>query len=56
LGGDTEAEILSRLMDALEHAHARGQTKLVGYLEAVVEEVGGNYDARKTLEAFSVQL
>ena len=40
----------------MEHAHARGQTKLVGYLEAVVEEVGGNYDARKTLEAFSVQL
>jgi hypothetical protein len=56
LGGDTEAEILSWLMDALEHAHARGQTKLVGFLEAVVEEVVGNYDARKTLEAFSVPL
>jgi hypothetical protein len=56
LGGDTEAEILSWLDGALEHAHARGQTKLVGYLEAVVEEVGGNYDARKTLVAFSTQL
>ena len=55
LGGDTEAETLRWLMGALEHAHARGQTKLVGYLEAVVEEVGGNYDARK-MEAFSLPL
>jgi hypothetical protein len=43
-------------MGALEHADARGQTKLVGFLEAVVEDVGGNYDARKPLEAFSAQL
>ena len=27
------------LVGALEHAQARGQTKLVGYLEAVVDEV-----------------
>jgi uncharacterized protein YigA (DUF484 family) len=56
LGGDTEAETLIWLMGALEHAHARGQTKLVGYLEAVVEDAGGNYDARKTLEAFSAKI
>ncbi len=56
LGGDTEAETLIWLMGALEHADARGQTKLVGYLEAVVEDVGGDYDARKTLEAFSALL
>jgi hypothetical protein len=56
LGGDTEAETLVWLMGELEHADARGQTKLVGYLEAVVEDVGGNYDARKRLEAFSAQL
>jgi hypothetical protein len=51
-----EAETLAWLVGALEHAHARGQTKLVGYLEAVVEEVGGNYDASKTLEAFSAHM
>ena len=56
LGGDTEAETLIWLMGALEHADARGQTKLEGYLEAVVEDVGGNYDARKSLEAFAAQL
>ena len=55
-GGDTEAETLCWLVGALEHAHVRGQTKLVGYLEVVVEDVGGNYDARKTLEAFSATL
>jgi hypothetical protein len=56
LGGDTEAETLIWLISALEHAHARGQTKLVGYLEAVIEDVGGDYDARKTLKAFSATL
>jgi len=40
----------------LEHAHARGQRKLVGYFEAVVEDVGEKYDARKTLERFSATL
>ena len=40
----------------MEHAHAKGQTNLVGYFEAVVEDVGGNYDARKILEAFSEAL
>jgi hypothetical protein len=56
LGGDTEAETLRWLMGALEHAHARGQTKLVGYFEDVVEDVGGKYDAMKTLESFSATL
>jgi hypothetical protein len=41
---------------ALEHIHDRGQTKLVGYFEAVVEDVGGKYNARKTLERFSATL
>jgi hypothetical protein len=56
LGGDTEAETLIWLMGALEHADARGQTKLVGFLAAVVEDVGRNYEARKTLERFSATL
>ena len=40
----------------MEHAHARSRTKLVGYFEAVVGDVGGNYDARKSLKRFSVPL
>ena len=44
------------MVGALEHAHARGQRKLVGYFEAVVEDVGEKYDARKTLERFSATL
>jgi hypothetical protein len=36
---DTETAILAWLVGALENARARGQTKLVGYLEAVVDEV-----------------
>jgi hypothetical protein len=54
LGGNTEAETLIWLVGALEHA--RGQTKLVGYLEAVVEDVGWKYDARNTLERSSATL
>jgi hypothetical protein len=56
LGEDAEAETLTWLVGALEHAHARGQTKLVGYLEAVVEDVEGDYDAAKTLAACSAKL
>jgi hypothetical protein len=52
----TEAETLAWLVRALEHAHARGQAKLVGYLEAVVEDVEGDYDAAKTLAACSAKL
>jgi hypothetical protein len=52
---DTEAETLAWLVGALEHAHARGQSKLVGYV-ATVEDVEGKYDARKTLERFSATL
>jgi len=36
---DTETATLVWLVSALEHAHTRGQTKIVGYLETVVEEV-----------------
>jgi hypothetical protein len=36
---DTETATLAWLMNALEHARAGGQTKLVVYLEAVVEDV-----------------
>ncbi len=39
LGGDTEAETLTWLVRALEHARARGQAKVVSYLELVVEDV-----------------
>lgn len=36
---DINAATLAWLVGALGHALARGQTKLVGYLEAVVEDV-----------------
>ena len=36
---DTETATLAWLVNALEHARARGQTKLVGYLEAVVDDL-----------------
>ena len=36
---DTNAATLSWLAGALEHTQARGLTKLVGYLEAVLDEV-----------------
>ena len=36
---DTETATLTWLVSALEHARTRGQMKLLGYLEAVVEEV-----------------
>jgi hypothetical protein len=39
LGEDTETATLAWLESALEHTRIRGQTKLVGYLEAVVEDV-----------------
>ena len=45
----TETETLGWLVRALERAYARGQTKLVGYFEAVV---GGKYDSKKSLERF----
>ena len=37
--GETDAATLAWLVGALEHARARGQTRLVGYLEAVADEV-----------------
>ena len=37
--GATEAAILAWLVGALEHARSRGQTKVVGYLEEVADEV-----------------
>jgi hypothetical protein len=47
---DTETATLAWLMNALEHARARGQTKLVGSLEAVVDDVVFEMEAaaRKT--------
>jgi hypothetical protein len=39
LGEDTETAILAWLVGALEHTRARGQTTLVGYLEAVADDV-----------------
>jgi hypothetical protein len=38
---------------ALEHAHARSQTKIVGYFKAVAEDVGWKYVVRENLERFS---
>jgi hypothetical protein len=39
LGGDTNTATLEWLVSALEHARARGQTTLVGYLEEVADDV-----------------
>jgi hypothetical protein len=39
VGGETEKATLEWLVEALEHAHAEGHTKLVGYLEEVTDEV-----------------
>jgi hypothetical protein len=39
LDGDTETATLEWLVSALDHARSRGQTKLVGYLEEVADEV-----------------
>ncbi len=36
---DTDTATLAWLVSALEQARARGEMKLVGYLEAVVEDV-----------------
>ena len=36
---DSETATLAWLVGALEHARSRGQTKVVGYLEEVAEDV-----------------
>jgi len=36
---DSETATLTWLVGALEHARSRGQTKIVGYLEEVAEDV-----------------
>jgi hypothetical protein len=36
---DTEQATLAWLVEALEYVHSRGQTKLVGYLEEVADDV-----------------
>jgi len=38
-GMNTDTVALAWLVSALEHARTRGQTKLVDYLEAVVEDI-----------------
>ena len=39
LVGETDAATLAWLVGALKHARTRGQSKLVGYLEEVADEV-----------------
>ena len=39
LGVDNETAALAWLIGALEQARARSQTKLVGYLEVILEDV-----------------
>ena len=36
---DSETATLAWLVDALEHVRSRGQTKVVGYLEEVADDV-----------------
>jgi hypothetical protein len=37
-GADTEPATLGWLVEALEYARSNGQTKVVGYLEAVLDD------------------
>lgn len=55
---NTEADTLAWLVGALGHALARGQMKLVGYLEAVVEDVAFEVEAaaRRRSYAYSRQM
>src|SRR5215203_3401082 len=39
LGKETETATLEWLVQALEHARSQGQTKVVGYLEEVADDV-----------------
>jgi hypothetical protein len=39
IGADTETAILGWLAESLEYARSNGQTKVVGYLEAVLDDV-----------------
>ena len=39
LGGETEKAAVKWLVEALEQTSSKGQTKLVGYLEEVADEV-----------------
>jgi hypothetical protein len=39
IGADTEPAILGWLAESLENARSNGQTKVVGYLEAVLDDV-----------------
>jgi hypothetical protein len=38
-GADSETETLAWLVEALERARSRGQTKVVAYLEEVADEI-----------------
>lgn len=51
-GTDTETAILAWLAEALEHAHARGQTKLAGYLQEVADEVVFEVEAATLRRSF----
>ena len=50
--GATETATLAWLVRALEHVRTRGQTKLVGYLEAVVEDVVFEVEAAARRRAY----
>ena len=39
MGVDTETATLSWMVDALEHARSHGQSKTLGYLEEIAEDM-----------------
>ena len=51
-GPDTKTAILAWLAEALEYAHARGQTKLVAYLQEVADEVVFEVEAATLRRSF----
>ncbi len=46
-GGEIEKATLEWLVEALEHARAKGQTKLAAYLEEVADDVAFKVEAAR---------
>ena len=46
-GGEIEKATLEWLVEALEHARAKGQTKLAAYLEEVADDVAFELEAAR---------
>lgn len=52
VGADSKTAALAWLVSALEYARSQGQTTLIGYLEAVMEDVVFEMEMAATKKAF----